>query len=67
MQILSSQNISNTYWEKVSLTTQATFNIPSIFNLKEETEKIGNTEYHFKVQVAIYPFGVFHAHDSGIQ
>ena len=37
----------------------ATFNIPSIFNLKEETEKIGNTEYHFKVQVAIYPFGGF--------
>ena len=37
----------------------ATFNIPSIFNLKEEVLSIANIQYKFKVQVALYPFGGF--------
>lgn len=37
----------------------ATFNVPVIFNLKDETIALDNTNYTFKVQVSIYTFGGF--------
>ena len=37
----------------------ATFNVPIIFNLKDEILLIDNTRYLFKVQVSIYKFGGF--------
>jgi hypothetical protein len=35
----------------------ATFNVPTIFNLKDETLTIENTTYTFKMQASIYGFG----------
>lgn len=35
----------------------ATFNIPTIFNLKDETLSLENVNYVFKMQAAIYGFG----------
>ncbi|MCL5117338.1 MAG: hypothetical protein M1124_00730, partial [Candidatus Marsarchaeota archaeon] len=37
----------------------ATFNIPLIFNLRDEIIYIDNIKYLFKVQVSLYGFGAF--------
>jgi hypothetical protein len=37
----------------------ATFNVPTIFNLKDETLAADNASYVFKVQVSVYKFGGF--------
>lgn len=37
----------------------ATFDVPSIFNLQEETLTMEDVQHKFKVQVAIYVFGSF--------
>jgi len=35
----------------------STFNVPTIFNLKDETLTIGDVQHKFKVQTALYRFG----------
>ena len=37
----------------------ATFDVPHIFNLKDEVLALGETQHRFKVQVAVYTFGSF--------
>ena len=53
------QDFSKYEYQKPGPEEIATFNIPVIFNLKDEIVLLNEIKYIFKVQVSVYTFGAF--------